>query len=221
MSGDKIMAEVYRKISCHDDMQIKYEEEVIKVSFGQENELEIRYPGGICYTKNTTVDDELKKMQDEIEDTFKTVEEYIANMENCPDLVLNDSDIEYKELATYNDVVLAGKELKDGTYEFITWDCVRNAAYYGNYYTDYKKAKEDFAIRSGLIDKKLDFSTRELIEIYRNSEDTLGAGYELTDEQRETINRIEDKIENFIPDFKRELETELDRQEKLIEQTFS
>lgn len=221
MNREKIMAEVYRKIPRRDDMQIKYEEDVIKVYFGQSNELELRYPGGVCYTKSTTVDYELKKMQDEIEDTFKTVEEYIANMENCQDLVLNDSDIEYKELARYNDVVLAGKELKDGTYEFVTWDCVKGAAYYGNYYTDYKKAKEDFAIRSGLIDKKLDFSTRELIEIYRNSEDTLGAGYELTDEQKETIEKIENKIENFVPDFKKELEMELDRQEHLKEQTFS
>ena len=221
MNREKIMAEVYRKIPRRDDMQIKYEEDVIKVYFGQSNELELRYPGGICYTKNTTVNYELKKIQGEIEDIFKTVEEYIANIENCPDLVLNDSDIEYKELARYNDVVLAGKELKDGTYEFVTWDCVKGAAYYGNYYTDYKKAKEDFAIRSGLIDKKLDFSTRELIEIYRNSEDTLGAGYELTDEQKETIEEIENKIENFVPDFRKELEMELDRQEQLKEQTFS
>ena len=44
--------------------------------------------------------------------------------------------------------------------------------------------------------------------------------YDLTDEQKETIERIEDKIKDFVPGFDKKLKMELDRQEQLQEQTF-
>ena len=54
-------------------------------------------------------------------------------------------------------------------FEFVTWDRTYdgNAVYHGNYYKDYDAAKENFAIRSELIDKDKLFSVEELKSIHQ------------------------------------------------------
>ena len=45
----------------------------------------------------------------------------------------------------------------------------------------YADAKQDFAVRAGLIEKQRLFTNEQLIDIYESVNDTFEAGYELTE----------------------------------------
>ena len=74
--------------------------------------------------------------------------------------------------------------------QFVTWDWSfdRTGLNQGNYFQEnYAGAKQDFAIRAGLISKQQIFNPGQLIEIYRCCSDTLDAGFDLTAEQEKCI----------------------------------
>ena len=55
----------------------------------------------------------------------------------------------------------------NNTFEFTTWSYANNSLYHGHYFTDYEKAKEDFAVRSGLLQSTKLFTDKEMMQIYR------------------------------------------------------
>ena len=61
-------------------------------------------------------------------------------------------------------------------------------------------AKQDFAIRAGLISKQQIFNQEQLIEIYRCCSDTLDAGFDLTAEQEKCIRGVQEQIAIAAPD---------------------
>lgn len=84
----------------------------------------------------------------------------------------------YKLLADFNSAVLAGIPSKYGA-QFVTWQWSHDRAslwqghFYGN---NYAGAKQDFAIRAGLIEKNHLFSDEQLVEVYRCIHETLESG---------------------------------------------
>ena len=48
-------------------------------------------------------------------------------MDNSPELTAVDLNAPYKKLLEYNDVLLAGTEHSNGSFEFVTWDCKNNS----------------------------------------------------------------------------------------------
>ena len=146
---------------------------------------EIRYPGGFCYNAATEKTEEFYKLVEEADKTFKTVKEYIDLMDKAPELSARDFNMPYKLLAEFNGVVLGGIEHPSSrSFEFTTWSFGNNALYHGHYFTDYEKAKEDFVVRSGLLQFAKLFNDKEMMQIYRCTEETLNNGYELSDEER-------------------------------------
>ena len=109
----------------------------------------------------------------------------------------------YKKLVEFDGIVLGGIEHKDGFgYEFSTWEWVDNgkSLWQGHYFTNYDKAKEDFAVRSGLVAESKMFQDREWCEICRCVSDTLEGDYEITDNQRMMLEEILSKIKDALPD---------------------
>ena len=87
--------------------------------------------------------------------------------------------------------------------QFVTWDWSfdRTGLNQGNYFQEnYAGAKQDFAIRAGLISKQQIFNQEQLIEIYRCCSDTLDAGYDLTAEQEKCIRGVQEQIAIAAPD---------------------
>ena len=87
--------------------------------------------------------------------------------------------------------------------QFVTWDWSfdRTGLNQGNYFQEnYVGAKQDFAIRAGLISKQQIFNQEQLIEIYRCCSDTLDAGFDLTAEQEKCIRGIQEQIAIAAPD---------------------
>ena len=123
----------------------------------------------------------------------------------------------YKVLADFNGTVLAGVQSKHGVH-FVTWDWDydRTGAVHGHYFMEnYAGAKQDFAIRSGLIQKERLFTPEQMTEIYRCCADSVdGDFFELTGEQEKMIRSVQQQIEECVPD----LDERIRQQEDALEQ---
>ncbi len=132
------------------------------------------------------------------------VKEYMTAMEKSPPLKASALDKDFQLLAEFNGAVLAGRETEFG-YMFATWRRDYNGAgvFSGEYFLDgYTAAKQDFAIRTGLIEKQRLFSDVQLLDIYQSINDTFEAGYELTQNDERQLSSIQNQIETLLPDVK-------------------
>ena len=149
-------------------------------------------------------------------DTVKMTSEYMAILETAPRLKASGLDGDYRILADFGGTVLAGTPSKYGV-QFVTWDWDydRTGVVHGHYFMEnYDEAKQDFAIRSGLIHKEHFFSTEQLTEIFRCCADSVDEDFfELTEEQEELIRGIQQQIRVCVPD----LDERVRQQEEALE----
>ena len=96
----------------------------------------------------------------------REVLDYCTAYEKAKPLIADGLSENYRCLSEFNGTVLAAKHTEYG-FEFVTWDRTYdgNAVCQGNYFENYAAAKENFAARSGLIDKDKMFSMEELERI--------------------------------------------------------
>ena len=88
------------------------------------------------------------------------VKEYMQIFDRAPALKAVGLDDTYKVLADFGDAVLAGRSCKTGA-KFVTWewDFDRQGVHAGHYFMEnYEAAKQDFAVRAGLVESQRLFS---------------------------------------------------------------
>ena len=150
-------------------------------------------------------------------DTAKMTSEYMAILETAPRLKASGLDGDYRILADFGGTVLAGTPSKYGV-QFITWDWDydRTGVVHGHYFMEkYDEAKQDFATRSGLIQKEQLFSPEQLTEIFRCCADSVDEDFfELTDTQEEMIRGIQQQIRVCVPDLDERIRQQEDAQER-------
>lgn len=81
-------------------------------------------------------------------------------------------------------------------YQFVTWvwDFDRRGVSHGHYFEgNYHAAKEDFAVRSGLISRAQLFSADQLAELYRATDFFLEEGPEPEDKQMKALQEARTK----------------------------
>lgn len=143
--------------------------------------------------------------------------EYMTIMETAPQLKVSGLEGDYRILADFNGAVLAGVQSEHGVH-FVTWnwDYGHTGVCHGHYFMeDYAGAKQDFAVRSGLIQKAQLFSPEQLTEIYRCCADSVdGDFFELTEEQEKVIRSAQQQIEECVPN----LDERIRQQEDMAEQ---
>lgn len=102
----------------------------------------------------------------------------------------------YRCLAEFNDTVLAAKYSEEYGFEFVTWfrSSDGKSVSNGNYFGDYASAKENFAIRSGLINNDKLFSEEELERLEKCVEFTLENDGNLHFDEYENLKRLNNKI---------------------------
>ena len=153
-----------------------------------------------------------------VEDIATQTMEYMTAMETAPQLKASGLEGDYRILADFNGTVLAGMHSKHGV-QFVTWDWDydRTGLSHGHYFMEnYDGAKQDFAIRSGLIHKEQLFSPEQMTEIYRCCADSVdGDFFDLTAEQEKVIRSVQQQIEDCVPD----LAERIRQQEDAMEQT--
>ena len=180
----------------------RHSDEHLLVSLDGKPLCEVTNTTGITYRQENISSPEREAAKDKAYEIVRAVGEYTGQMQSAPKLEVPGLSNQYKLLADFNGTVLAGMESRYGM-QFVTWDWDfdRKGLSHGHYYgNNYIGAKQDFATRSGLIDRQRLFTDEQLIEIYRCCEDTLEDTYELTAKQRKCIEGVQDQIKDAIPD---------------------
>ncbi|MEQ2521079.1 hypothetical protein WMO24_11665 [Ruthenibacterium sp. CLA-JM-H11] len=158
--------------------------------------------GGVRYWQEDVATPERERACERATDLACTVREYMTLLEQAPPLQAQSLTGDYRLLADFNGAVLAAHPTRLGV-QFVTWDWSfdRTGLNQGNYFQEnYVGAKQDFAIRAGLISKQQIFNQEQLIEIYRCCSDTLDAGFDLTAEQEKCIRGVQEQIAIAAPD---------------------
>ena len=151
---------------------------------------------GVRYWQEDVATPERKRACERATDLACTVREYMTLLEQAPPLQAQSLTDDYRLLADFNGAVLAAHPTRLGV-QFVTWDWSfdHTGLNQGNYFQEnYVGAKQDFAIRAGLISKQQIFNQEQLVEIYRCCSDTLDAGFDLTAEQEKCIRGVQEQI---------------------------
>jgi len=140
----------------------------------------------------------------QIQPLVKRINEIVDAWEKAP-VVPVENISHFRVLAEYNSVMLAARDDSnkgfDYGFEFVTWryDRDRLSLEHGNYTTDFEAAKEDYAVRCGLINRNKMFNETELKLIHQGLVH-LGVDYpHLTTEQMTNIGMTIEKIEMLVP----------------------
>ena len=153
---------------------------------------------------------EAGELYHKVAQTADEVYAYVEAVQTAPLLHASGLSEKFHLLADFGGAVLAGRELENGWgYQFVTWiwDHDRTGVSHGHYYEeDFQGAKQDFAIRSGLISKAQLFSPEELTQLYRATDYLLDEGPEPEDGQLKALQTSRTKIEYTVPDLAERLE---------------
>ena len=153
--------------------------------------------------------EEASELYHQVAVTADEVYGYVEAMENAPPLRASGLPADFRLLADFGGAVLAGQERENGLgYQFVTWGWAyeRQGVCHGHYYEDdFQSAKQDFAVRSGLISKAQLFSREQLTELYRATDFLLEEGPELEEKQLKAIQEARTKIEYTVPDLQSKL----------------
>lgn len=170
--------------------------ELLPVEWGGLPLCRITADGGVRYWQEDVATPERKRACERATDLACTVREYMTLLEQAPPLQAQSLTDDYRLLADFNGAVLAAHPTRLGV-QFVTWDWSfdHTGPNQGNYFQEnYVGAKQDFAIRAGLISKQQIFNQEQLVEIYRCCSDTLDAGFDLTAEQEKCIRGVQEQI---------------------------
>ena len=182
---------------------------------------EVTENGGITYRNEDIDEPERIDAKDKVYEIVRTTAEYMRQMKTAPSLKADGLEGGYKVLADFNGTVLAGVQSKHGVH-FVTWDWDygHTGVCQGHYFMeDYAGAKQDFAVRSGLIQKAQLFSPEQLTEIYRCCADSVdGNFFELTEEQEKVIRSAQQQIEECVPDLDERIRQQEDMAEQAVQE---
>ena len=144
--------------------------------------------------------DEDRQLQT-VTQTVAQVKEYLRIMERAPTLKAIDLSEDYKILAEFDDTVLAGRMSKNGA-RFVTWeyDFDRRGVHTGHYFMqDYESAKQDFAVRAGLVNHQRLFSDEQLAVIRNACAFALEADATLSYTEEKQLHSVQEQIELLLP----------------------
>lgn len=170
----------------------------------------INMHSGMCYDADLVQKNGLEDALDQVRSIAVETQAYMRQMAAAPSLLAEGLSGDYRLLAEFNHIVLAGHE-REGSYgvEFITWERIRDgtALWQGHYYdNNFTAAKQDFATRSGLIPSSLLFTPEQLAEVYRSIHETLDSSYTITAEREKRLRSTAEQIEDAVPDLEKRVE---------------
>lgn len=137
----------------------------------------------------------------EIKKIAGAVSEYCSAYEKAAPLKAEGLSGNYRCLSEFNGTVLAAKHTEYG-FEFVTWDRTYDgkAVCQGNYHNNYMATKEDFAVRSGLVDRDKLFSTEELEQAGKCIDFTMRHNDNLNFDDCECLKKLNEKILESLPE---------------------
>ena len=129
------------------------------------------------------------------------VKEYMRIFERAPALKAVGLQDTFKVLADFGDAVLAGRSCKTGA-KFVTWewDFDRQGVHAGHYFMEnYEAAKQDFAVRAGLVERQRLFSDEQLAVIRNACAFALEDDATLSYAEEKQLQSVQEQIELLLP----------------------
>ena len=133
--------------------------------------------------------------------TAAQVKEYMRIFDRAPALKAIGLEDSYKVLADFGDAVLAGQLGKKGA-RFVTWewDFDRQGVHAGHYHMEnYEAAKQDFAVRAGMVNEQRLFSDEQLAVIRNACEFALEDDATLTYAEEKQLHSVQEQIDFILP----------------------
>ena len=133
--------------------------------------------------------------------TAAQTKEYMRIFERAPALKAVGLEDSFKVFADFGDAVLAGRYCKTGA-KFVTWewDFDRQGVHAGHYHMEnYEAAKQDFAVRAGLINEQRLFSDEQLAVIKNACEFALDADATLSYAEEKQFQSVQEQIKLLLP----------------------
>jgi len=159
--------------------------------------------GNVSYDPDHVRRNSLEDALDQVRCIADETLTYTKQMAVAPPLVANGLSGDYRLLAEFDNIVLAGHE-REGGYgvEFVTWERVQDGTslWDGHYYdNDYAAAKQDFAVRSGLIPSGLLFTQDQLAVIFDAAQNMVALDLVSNPEQEKLLEQIMEQVEEVVP----------------------
>ena len=133
--------------------------------------------------------------------TTGQVKEYMRIFERTSALKAVGLQDTFKVLADFGDAVLAGQLGKKGA-QFVTWewDFDRQGVHAGHYFMEnYEAAKQDFAVRAGLVESQRLFSDEQLAVIRNACAFALEDDATLSYAEEKQLQSVQEQIELLLP----------------------
>ena len=183
------------------------EDGLLPIEWNDRRLCQVTESSGIRFRTDDTTDPATEVARGRVTDIAGVVREYMTLIEQAPDLKADGLGENYKHLAEFNGAVLAGHPSRYGV-EFVTWEWSygRTGLWQGHYYdpgsgpNGYLSAKQDFCVRSGLIDQHRLFTNEQLAEVYRYVSETLESAYPITPERQKLLEGVSEQIRWAVPD---------------------
>ena len=198
---ERFLQEVERKL-LHRKLDAKLlEDGMIHVKWNEKPLCSVDRDGIVRFRPADITGPEVDRQLRTVIQTAGHVKEYMRIFERAPTLKVVGLDDTYKVLADFGDAVLAGRSCKTGA-KFVTWewDFDRQGVHAGHYFMEnYEAAKQDFAVRAGLVESQRLFSDEQIAVIKNACEFALEDDATLSYAEEKKLHSVQEQIEALLP----------------------
>ena len=162
---ERFLQEVERKLLRKELGTTLLEDGLVHVSWNEKPLCSVDRDGIVRFRPADITGSEVDRQLRTVTQTAAQVKEYMRICECAPALKATGLDDNYKVLADFGYVVLAGRCCKTGA-KFVTWerDFDQQGVHAGHYFMEnYEAAKKDFAVRAGFVESQRFFQTSSLL----------------------------------------------------------
>ena len=198
---ERFLQEVERKL-LHRELDAKLlEDGMIHVKWNEKPLCSVDRDGIVRFRPADITGPEVDRQLRTVIQTAGHIKEYMRIFERAPALKAIGLEDSYKVLADFGDAVLAGRSCKTGA-KFVTWewDFDRQGVHAGHYFMEnYEAAKQDFAVRAGLVESQRLFSDEQIAVIKNACEFALEDDATLSYAEEKQLHSVQEQIELLLP----------------------
>ncbi len=210
MTTEKYFAELTRVLAQKEIRAAPPERGSLPILLDGQPACHVEAIGGTDRFPNDLRSMEANKLYHQVAPIARTVREYMLAVEQAPLLEAEGLDEDFHLLAKFNNFVLAAEEMERGWgFKFVTWEQSDDGQnlWEGHYFIDgYEKAKQDFAVRSELVDRYRMFTDEQLREVHDCLLMRLERSRGLTWKQQDILWEVTKDIETLLPDVYKQFE---------------
>ena len=198
---EQFLQEVERKLLRKELDATLLEDGLVHVSWNEKPLCSVDRDGIVRFRPADITGPEVDRQLRTVIQAAGQVKEYMRIFERAPALKAVGLEDTFKVLADFGDAVLAGQLGKKGA-QFVTWewDFDRQGVHAGHYFMEnYEAAKQDFAVRAGLVESQRLFSDEQLAVIRNAWAFALEDDATLSYAKEKQLQSVQEQIELLLP----------------------